>query len=120
MTKQKEKKTFEYRYFKYIYDGEISGRFCGTTPKSVASKIFRQLVKQKFDNKIESGKSIVFGVQECTKGQTKKNLSKLHLFNGTRDKLDIPNKVLIKRANSEEKREVNFNFTTKVKKISNR
>lgn len=106
---------FENRYFKCVYDGEIYGRYCGKTPKSVACKIFRNIVETKLDGKNKNNVDAIFGIQECTKGQCKRNLTKLHVFHGTRQKLDKPMEVTMKKA--KDGRVIKFNFTSKVKKL---
>jgi hypothetical protein len=104
-----EKRT---RYFKYVYEGDTSGRFSGNKPKQAANKALTSIFKtlQKKGEKV-LGRSISFTIKECTRGSKHKE----YKYEGKREQLATPMKVNIKSENGV--KTIEYRFNNRVQKV---
>ena len=81
------------RFFKYLYNGTVSGRFSGSKPKQAANKALTSIVKSQSETGVDlTNKMLTFSIIECTRGSKKKQYN----YQGIRRALDVPIKVTIK------------------------
>jgi hypothetical protein len=81
------------RFFKYLYNGTVSGRFSGSKPKQAANKALTSIVKSQTETGVDlTNKMLTFSIIECTRGSKKKQYN----YQGIRRALDNPIKVTIK------------------------
>jgi hypothetical protein len=80
------------RFFKYLYNGIVSGRFSGSKPKQAANKALTSIVKSHSETGDLTNKMLTFSIIECTRGSKKKQYN----YQGIRRALDTPIKVTIK------------------------
>jgi hypothetical protein len=81
------------RFFKYLYNGTVSGRFSGSKPKQAANKALTSIVKSQSETGTDlTNKMLTFSIIECTRGSKKKQYN----YQGIRRALDTPIKVTIK------------------------
>jgi len=81
------------RFFKYSYNGTVSGRFSGSKPKQAANKALTSIVKSQSETGVDlTNKMLTFSIIECTRGSKKKQYN----YQGIRRALDTPIKVTIK------------------------
>jgi hypothetical protein len=84
------------RYFKYLYNGTVSGRFSGSKPKQAANKALTSIVKSQTESGEDlTNKLLTFSIIECTRGSKKKE----YKYQGIRRALDKPIEVTIKDKN---------------------
>jgi hypothetical protein len=86
----------------------ISGKYSGIKPKQAAYKVLSYLGKLYETNKKEFPNNVKFGIYEIRKNQ------KIFVYSGYRQHIDT--KQIIKNKNNE-KREINFQYKNKIKKI---
>jgi hypothetical protein len=99
------------RYFKYVYEGEVSGRFSGNKPKQAANKALTSIAKGMGVN--AEGAEINFSIVECTRGSKRK----VYKYKGRRVKLDKPMEVLIKGKEGNAGKTIVYNYNNKVQKL---
>jgi hypothetical protein len=97
------------RYFKCMYSGVLSGRFCGNKPKQAANKALTSIVKDLKDKGLSVDNDIVFSIIECTRKSRKKEYN----YSGRRIKLDTPMKVKIGGGD----KIIEYNYNNKIQKI---
>ena len=84
------------RFFKYSYNGTVSGRFSGSKPKQAANKALTSIVKSRSESGEDlTNKLLTFSIIECTRGSKKKE----YQYQGVRRALDKPIEVRIKDKN---------------------
>jgi hypothetical protein len=95
------------RFFKAYFDGQMFGRFSGTTPKQVAMKGYTVL-----RNKGNEEDELVFSIQESTKGGN----GRRYTYSGSRVAIDPPEVVHINRGTENEKT-ITYAYRNVVKRI---
>lgn len=96
------------RYFKLIVDGESHGRFSGFKPRQAANKALTYLMKL---IGLNNNKTIIFAVQECTRGSSHKTYN----YIGERIKLDDPIQIKIGTPETGEKI-IEYHYQNKITK----
>lgn len=107
------------RYFKIVgTDGQMTGRYSGSTPKQAASKAFTKVLQQNQmitdgndrDSCIETTKIIL---RESTRGSNRK----MYAYTASRIKLSEPNRMEIRDVHSGKSTYIEYDYQNKVKEI---
>jgi hypothetical protein len=98
------------RYFKYQYNGTVSGRFSGSKPKQAANKALTSIVKSRLEEGEDlTNQLLTFSIIECTRGSKKKE----YRYQGVRRALDKPIEVKIKNKD----KPITYKFQNRTNKL---